>query len=277
MTRPASFKDQLCPVCDSQVVSGDSHCTVCGGRLLGPRSTPDLGALKAACLHLAAGLVPAANAVAAAAARAEHASTGAVARAAGAAGMPAHIAKAAARKAAVAADAADAARYAAEAVLAAANAADAATTVEATGAQVRTGSRATDAARAAEAAAAKVTVWPLRTALSVAEAVWTGTDAAVLAMQETRRVFTSATGGQAQPRAVTGTARRPGVLTRRLLAAGCALLPAGTRGRYAEEWLSLLTELPTRRARAVHVLSILCGAPRQAWTLRRPLKHVPPV
>ncbi|WP_207947213.1 hypothetical protein, partial [Actinomadura sp. 7K507] len=113
-------------------------------------------------------------------------------------------------------------------------------------------------------------------AAAVATAVRTAADAAVKALQKAERVFTMLAGDQPQDRAVAGAARPLGVLTRRLLTVGCALLPVTDRNRYAEEWLSLLTELPTRKDRAWHLLSILRGSPRQAWTLRRPLKHVPP-
>ncbi|WP_131741491.1 hypothetical protein [Actinomadura roseirufa] len=107
-----------------------------------------------------------------------------------------------------------------------------------------------------------------------------GVDAAVEALQGAERILSMLVGDQARPHAGAdagaSVARPPGALTSRLLGAACALLPAKDRGRYAEEWLSLLTELPTRRARAAHLLSILCGAPRHAWTLRRHLKTVPP-
>ncbi|MES9542233.1 hypothetical protein [Actinomadura sp. NPDC000600] len=107
-------------------------------------------------------------------------------------------------------------------------------------------------------------------------AVFAAVDAALRALREAERVFTMLAVGKSGAHAVAGGVRAPGSVARRLLAAGCALLPAGDRARYNEEWLSLLTESPTRRARAAHVLSILCGTPHQAWTLRRPLKRVPP-
>ncbi|GAA0968608.1 hypothetical protein [Actinocorallia libanotica] len=66
--------------------------------------------------------------------------------------------------------------------------------------------------------------------------------------------------------------RRPGRTAAGLTRLAAAVLPAGYRARYAEEWLGLLWELPTRRQRARHLLSVLAGAPRQAYVLRRPLR-----
>ncbi|MFI0450791.1 hypothetical protein [Actinomadura sp. 6N118] len=94
--------------------------------------------------------------------------------------------------------------------------------------------------------------------------------AAVAALDTAAAVF-----DQMEP-AATVLVRRPGRVTVQLVELAVAALPAVHRARYAEEWLSLLAELPTHRARAGHVLSILSGAPRQAWTLRRPLKPAPP-
>jgi hypothetical protein len=54
------------------------------------------------------------------------------------------------------------------------------------------------------------------------------------------------------------------------------MLPACHRMRYRKEWSSLLFEVGTCRARARQVVSILVGAPRQAWALRHPLKQTPP-
>ncbi|TDB81844.1 hypothetical protein E1264_32160 [Actinomadura sp. KC216] len=111
----------------------------------------------------------------------------------------------------------------------------------------------------------------------VADAVQLAAGTAVRALQAAEDIFSTLFHDQSAARAgVVGVARPPGVVVRRLVAVGCALLPAGDRGRYAEEWLSLLTEVSTRRARAWHVLSILRGAPWQAWALPRPLKPVPP-
>lgn len=65
--------------------------------------------------------------------------------------------------------------------------------------------------------------------------------------------------------------RQPGRVTLRLVDLAAALLPATARARYREEWAGLMVELPTRRARARQAVSLLAGAPRQTYTLRRPL------
>jgi hypothetical protein len=67
-----------------------------------------------------------------------------------------------------------------------------------------------------------------------------------------------------------GELRRLGRVPRRLVAVAVAVLPAGDRVRFGEEWAGLLTELPTRRARARQLCSLLKGTPRQSWVLRRP-------
>ncbi|MCQ0007491.1 hypothetical protein [Actinomadura madurae] len=175
--------------------------------------------------------------------------------------------------------AAGAARMAAEAARSARMAADAVARAESAEAAGRATGEAEEVTRRAE----KVARWPRKAVGVVSEAqvaaeVRVSAERAALALQKTKQVLfsTMVVGDRPQARAAAGAARPPGVLTRRLLAAGCALLPTGDQARYREEWLSLLTELPTRRARAGQVLSILRGAPRQAWTLRRPIKHVPP-
>ncbi|MFI0487492.1 hypothetical protein [Actinomadura sp. 9N215] len=61
-----------------------------------------------------------------------------------------------------------------------------------------------------------------------------------------------------------------GRVSRRLVGAAVVVLPAAERARFGEEWVSLLVELPTRRARARQLCSLLGGAPRQSWVLRRP-------
>ncbi|MBO2461145.1 hypothetical protein [Actinomadura violacea] len=68
-----------------------------------------------------------------------------------------------------------------------------------------------------------------------------------------------------------GTSRPPSRMVRALVGAGAALLPPVHRARYGEEWLSLFAELPTRRARIRHLWSVLAGAPRLSYALRRPL------
>ncbi|WP_165969310.1 hypothetical protein [Actinomadura sp. KC06] len=164
-----------------------------------------------------------------------------------------------------AADAAEMARAATAAEMASwAEAAADATVLAAERAAIAAGAAAKAAYAAADAA-------------ETAEAIRNVADAAVRALQVAALAFTALRSGFSPAHMeVASVAQPPGVLTRRLVAVGCALLPAGDRDRYGEEWLSLLTELPTRRARAREVLSILCGAPRQAWALRRPLKPVPP-
>lgn len=75
---------------------------------------------------------------------------------------------------------------------------------------------------------------------------------------------------------VPASTRPLGRVTVRLVTLSAGMLPAGHRGRYAEEWSSLLFELGTRRSRARQVVSVLAGAPHQAWALRHPLKETPP-
>ncbi|TDD80477.1 hypothetical protein [Actinomadura rubrisoli] len=70
-----------------------------------------------------------------------------------------------------------------------------------------------------------------------------------------------------------GTSWRPGRISRSLLGAAVAVLPRTDRDRYGEEWLSLLSDLPTRRSRARHLMSVLLGAPHLSYALRRPLAH----
>ncbi|TDE28954.1 zinc ribbon domain-containing protein [Actinomadura sp. 6K520] len=270
MTRPASpahLGYGSCPSCGHPDRFRDQLCVACGTDLDEARAQRD--ALQAAYTYLATHVCPAAIAT-------HHA-----ARAADAV----DAADAAAR----AADAADAlgasedaagvvgaSSYAADAVRAAADAVDAVrAAVHADAAGVvyaADAADAVDAVRAAVHADAADVVY----AAGAAGAVRTAADAAVQALLEAERILSALAGDRPQLGARTGAARPPGAVTRRLLAAGCTLLPAGDRARYSEEWLSLLTELPTRRARAAHVRSILYGTPRQAWTLRRPLKHTPP-
>jgi hypothetical protein len=111
------------------------------------------------------------------------------------------------------------------------------------------------------------------------EAAMSAALAAERALLETARVFTAlATGSEVSERSaeLLAAGRPPGRLTVRLVGLSAAMLPAGHRGRYTEEWSSLLFELGTRRSRARQVVSILAGAPRQAWALRHPLKETPP-
>ncbi|MCP9951769.1 hypothetical protein [Actinomadura madurae] len=240
---------------------------------------PAVSALQDACAYLAACLPPVANAVVHATREVRAADTFA-ASARDSAAYAAEVAVAAkdvatrAVLAGSAAGAADAADVAASAVRLAARvahwAADAAHPAAAAAAV------ANEAEAAADEVLSAATSVRADGAADLADAVRAAADVAVRALREAERVFTTLATGQARPRVVASTVRPPGVLTRRVLSVASALLPFGDRARYAEEWLSLLTELPTRRARAGHLFSILRGAPRQAWTLRRPLKHVPP-
>lgn len=59
---------------------------------------------------------------------------------------------------------------------------------------------------------------------------------------------------------------------RGLIYAAAKLLPAPYSGRYHEEWLSLLYEVPRRIGRVRQTLSLLLGTPRLWWTLRRSSK-----
>ncbi|MEU6746242.1 hypothetical protein ABZ914_08475, partial [Spirillospora sp. NPDC046719] len=97
--------------------------------------------------------------------------------------------------------------------------------------------------------------------------------AAVSELDVCEQVFAElAQDGPAAARPATKTpTRRVGQTPRRLIGVALMVLPAAHRSRYREEWLGLLTELPTRRARARQVHSLLAGTPRQSWTLRRPL------
>jgi hypothetical protein len=195
-------------------------------------------------------------------------------RAAGAAGAADAAVRAAdaAMWAADAADAADAAAWAADAavrvedvaVRAAADAADAA----ASAADAAWAASAAEAAAGAANAAASAATWAVDAA-----------DAAEHALVATARVFTELVAASEESTRPTGMlqAVRPlGRVTIRLVTLSVAMLPASHRGRYAEEWSSLLFELGTRRSRARQVVSILAGAPRQSWALRHPLKETPP-
>lgn len=128
---------------------------------------------------------------------------------------------------------------------------------------------ATTLAENASSAAAKAAV-AVRDhgATNMAQPMW-AVGAGERALQAAERAFVLLA-DRVEVRAGAGVLRPPGALMRRLLVAAPVLLPAADRARYTEEWLSLLTELPTRRARGGNMLSIVRGAPRQAWTLRRP-------
>ena len=56
----------------------------------------------------------------------------------------------------------------------------------------------------------------------------------------------------------------------RLLVAAAALLPAGTRARWCQEWLGELHTLPARRDRARFAIQTTLGIPRLAITVRLP-------
>ena len=64
--------------------------------------------------------------------------------------------------------------------------------------------------------------------------------------------------------------QRPGTASGHLLAATTALLPAGTRARWREEWLAELQVLPTRRERVRFAVQIVAGIGRLAITLYQP-------
>jgi class 3 adenylate cyclase len=63
--------------------------------------------------------------------------------------------------------------------------------------------------------------------------------------------------------------RHAGSLSGRLLIAMTALLPAGSRTRWCEEWLGELHTLPGRRDRASFAIHTLLGVPRLAFTVRK--------
>jgi hypothetical protein len=115
-------------------------------------------------------------------------------------------------------------------------------------------------AAATDAAAAANAVTDVRSIGSVIHAV----NAAQRAIERTIDVFSSLIHTQVQ------TSREPGNAARRLMDLAVVALPRAHRGRYREEWLSLLTEVPTRRGRARHLMSLLACAPRQTYVLRRP-------
>ena len=64
--------------------------------------------------------------------------------------------------------------------------------------------------------------------------------------------------------------RRPGTASGRLLTASAALLPAGTRARWRDEWLAELHTLPTRRERLIFAAQVATGIGRLALTLYQP-------
>ncbi|MFI0482629.1 hypothetical protein [Actinomadura sp. 9N215] len=268
MSRPKPFNYRACPFCGVEISPSETRCESCAADRTWPQQQSIEGqALQAACTYLATLVLPAVNAAM---------------DAVNAARATAGVVNAAAR----AADAAKALSGAAEATKAAARAANAADTTHAVWAAANAAADAANTAYAANTAADLSAIAAAKAALRAAnavhaaaypaDAVRAAADAAERALREAEWAFTLLARDQPQSRAVAGVARPPGVLTRRVLAVACALLPVRDRGRYAEEWHSLLSELPTRRARARQVLSILRGAPRQAWTLRRPLKAVPP-
>jgi hypothetical protein len=103
--------------------------------------------------------------------------------------------------------------------------------------------------------------------------------AAKQAFLEAARVFTGLVAAYDVPKRSTHVpaAVRPlGRVTVRLVTLSAAMLPVGHRGRYCEEWSGLLFELGNRRSRARQVVSIVAGAPPQAWALRHPLEETPP-
>jgi hypothetical protein len=108
-------------------------------------------------------------------------------------------------------------------------------------------------------------------AAEVAEVVREVADAAARTLE-----FTAALFATLAPPTTVDTVRRPGRMTVRLVNLAASALPAAHRSRYVREWVSLLSELPTRRERVRHVVSILRGAPHQGWVLRRPLRQTPP-
>ncbi|WP_338743546.1 hypothetical protein [Actinomadura luteofluorescens] len=126
---------------------------------------------------------------------------------------------------------------------------------------------ATLAENASSAAAKAAVAVRDRGATNMAQTMW-AVGAGERALQAAERAFVLLA-DRVEVRAGAGVLRPPGELMRRLLVAASVLLPAADRARYTEEWLSLLTELPTRRAWGGNMLSIVRGAPGQAWTLRR--------
>ncbi|KAB2343722.1 hypothetical protein [Actinomadura rudentiformis] len=133
--------------------------------------------------------------------------------------------------------------------------------------------RALDSANARDAARAALTAAYVADTVGAAQlttAVRRAADAASAALQAAAVAFERPL---APPPASSEEAkgRRPVRLTMCLVGLAAAALPAAHRPRYNQEWLSLLTELPTRRQRTRQALSILRGAPHQAWVLRRPL------
>ena len=141
--------------------------------------------------------------------------------------------------------------------------------------------RAADAARAA-ANAARAAADAGEPAAKVAANSVRAANAAARALQVTADVFARVTEiyeskEAKKPEMSKVSPVRPlGRVTVRLVGLATSVLPVVHRGRYEEEWRSLLFELGTRRARARQVLSTLAGAPRQRWALRHPLKETPP-
>lgn len=114
-----------------------------------------------------------------------------------------------------------------------------------------------------------------RRAANAAAGATTDAGEAAHAVDTMRRA--AATEGATKSKVVPVAVRPHGRVTGRLVTLSAAMLPVGHRGRYAEEWSSLVFELGSRRARAGQVVSILTrGAPRQAWTLRHPPRETPP-
>ncbi|GAA4231699.1 hypothetical protein GCM10022254_29640 [Actinomadura meridiana] len=184
------------------------------------------------------------------------------------------------------ADAVQAADAAAEAADAAANVTEATANVaEATYAATRAARAMVAAARAAAGAAAAMA----RAVRALYEVVRASCEAShvhrvrlVERLFGARRTVVAALGFcerifaqmQPAPAAADGVGgrelRRLGRVPRRLVAVAAATLPAGDRVRFGEEWTGMLAELPTRRERARQLCSLLRGAPRQCWVLRRP-------
>ncbi|QXJ19951.1 hypothetical protein AGRA3207_000568 [Actinomadura graeca] len=130
--------------------------------------------------------------------------------------------------------------------------------------------RAKDAMRAADAAADAVRAADeTGSAEAVVQALAAARIAAVAALRECERTFAPATSRPPCPDAEVKL-RKLGRVPRRMVGAMTAMLPAADRPRYREEWEGLLTELPTRRARAREVSALLKAAPRQTWILHRP-------
>ncbi|WP_067465230.1 hypothetical protein [Actinomadura macra] len=209
--------------------------------------------------HFADTLLPAARAAADAVSAADAAARAA---AGSADGVGAVYAASRARAVATAADAA------ADAAAAAARAVGAPRALDAAFAAVRAADAARTAVRAATAARAVYVAADVSTMLQAEHA-------AVAALGECERVFTLMAPG---PVAATWPgrrtdARRLGRGSERLVAVAVLTLPVTQRARFREEWVGLLTELPSRRARARQACSLLAGAPRQSWVLRRPMSH----